>query len=383
MTRTILYYPTIAIPNPRWLRHALFYFDKVASIVPQVLFNRDTRKWHVPALTPELEYLHKEGVYEPIDPEGLSGDMQAPIVTADGQPNQKRKPERPATWEVAHRLKDEFTAKIKEEKFKAGPKSKFVRVHRGKLHGTLLPFLEKKKLLKYDVAKDRYKKEWFRAEWFLVEERTALVYMGMLAQALADLYPESMVPGTDQLEYESLIYGAPPQGKSFRCIETLLRAVLPVPRQNVPLKKILAFKQKRHSELLRYREKIDKLHRQLKQATEPGEAKEVLTQFGEELPRSLRDLIGALNDAKLATIWGSVKTLTSVTVPTSLAAAAVVGGVAPAIAALPIGLVIGALVIKGAIDVISYRLDERNKQRALERASPFAYLHYAKKKGIL
>jgi hypothetical protein len=352
----------------------------------------ETQKWRVPVLTPELEYLHKEGVYEPIDPEGVSGERKNPIITADGERDEKRKPETPATWPAVHRLKDEFQKKIEEANFKVDTKSNFVRVHRGKLHGYTLEFLEEKKLLKYEsgaptrkpfLPKFLSKKDRFRADWFLVEERTALVYMGMLAQALADLYPKSMVPGTDQIEYESLIYGASPQGTSFPCIETLLHAVLPVPRQNVPLKKILAFKEKRSSELLRYRERIEKLHQQLKQAKEPGEAKEVLTQFGEELHVNLHDLIRALKDAKLATIWGSVKTLTSTTVPASFGAGLVIGGVATGIATVPIGLAILGLVIQGAINVRSYLLDERCKRRNIKKGSPYTYLHYARKKKIL
>ena len=381
MLRTVLYYPTIAIPNTKWLRQALFYFDKVASIVPQILLIPDTQKWYVPALTPELEYLHKEGVYAPIDPESLTGGG-VPSVTADGEPDKEMVPQQPhrQTWNIAHRLRDEFAAKIEEANFKDGRKSKFLCVHRGKLHGTLLPFLEEKGLLRYDVPKDRYK-----AEWFMVEERTALLYMGMLAQALADIYPEFMVPGTDQPEYENLIYGAPTQENSFPCIETHLRAVLPVPRQDVPFEDILAFKRKREPELLQYRAKIDKLHQQLKQAKEPADVKLTLTQFEEEQRQALGTLIAALKDAKMAMYWGSVKTLTSANQPASLAATAVVLGVASMIASLPIGLVIAGIqgAIQGAINVTSYLVDERNKQRTLERQSPFAYLHHAKTDRIL
>jgi hypothetical protein len=38
MKRTVLYYPTISIPNGAWLRRALFYFDEIASIVPSTLY---------------------------------------------------------------------------------------------------------------------------------------------------------------------------------------------------------------------------------------------------------------------------------------------------------------------------------------------------------
>lgn len=33
MKATVLYYPTISIPDNFWLRQALLYFDEVASIV--------------------------------------------------------------------------------------------------------------------------------------------------------------------------------------------------------------------------------------------------------------------------------------------------------------------------------------------------------------
>jgi len=73
MTQTVLYYPTISIPNTDWLRQSLFYFDKIASIAPRMVWDPDKEKVFVP-LTPELEYLQHEGVYEPLDPESLTGE---------------------------------------------------------------------------------------------------------------------------------------------------------------------------------------------------------------------------------------------------------------------------------------------------------------------
>lgn len=88
--RTILYYPTISIPNSSWLRQALLYFDEVASIVPSdVNWSHEVGKALVP-LTPDIEYLQGEGAFRRIPPELLF--MQ----------------EKEDNWERAHKLTDEF-----------------------------------------------------------------------------------------------------------------------------------------------------------------------------------------------------------------------------------------------------------------------------------
>jgi hypothetical protein len=365
MTQTILYYPTISIPNAEWLRQVIFYFDKVASIAPRALWNSD-KKESLVRLTPELEYLWDEGVYEPLDPEILAFDL--------GEGKSERQ-----GWPVAHRLGEEFRTKIENENFKAGPNSIFLRVHRGKLNGTLLYSLIDKGLARYDAPEDR----WYEAEWLLVEERAALLYMSMLAQALSDIHPESMVPGTDRPEYKKLIYDAHTQESGFLCLETHLQSVLPVPRQDIPFSDILDFKRKREPELFHYRAKIDELHKTLKQAMTPIEVREALRRFGETQSRELANLSSALNDAKIATRWGSVKTLIKTNSPALWGMAAVGAGLAANIATLPISILVTGTMVAGAVEVGSYLVDERNKRRASERASPFALLHHAQQEGIL
>src|SRR5262249_8324417 len=72
MERTVLYYPTISIPDSWWLRQALLYFDKVASIVPQTMtWGGESLDTLIP-LTPELQFLQQEGIFRPISPEHLT-----------------------------------------------------------------------------------------------------------------------------------------------------------------------------------------------------------------------------------------------------------------------------------------------------------------------
>jgi hypothetical protein len=62
MAQTILYYPTIDIQDGKWLRNAVIYWDKVASIVPYDNY---------PNFSPEILYLQERELYEPIFPQNL------------------------------------------------------------------------------------------------------------------------------------------------------------------------------------------------------------------------------------------------------------------------------------------------------------------------
>jgi hypothetical protein len=157
---------------------------------------------------------------------------------------------------------------------------------------------------------------------------------------------------------------------------------LPVPRPDVKFKDILAFKRKRKDELNRYRKRIDDLQKQLSQATERAEVNQALVQFEEAQQTELSDLVDALRSAKLATIWGSVKTLIKAKNPMFWGAGAVALGLTASIGTLPISLAIAGAAVSGTVEVGSYLVDQRNKRRATERKSSFAYLYHAKEEGI-
>ena len=58
--KTILYYPTIKIKDGYWLRNAILYWDKVASIVPGMNYSEFN--------SIEVEFLRRVGIYEPVYP---------------------------------------------------------------------------------------------------------------------------------------------------------------------------------------------------------------------------------------------------------------------------------------------------------------------------
>lgn len=366
--RTILYYPTIPIPNSSWLRQALLYFDEVASIVPSVVsFSHEVGKALVP-LTPDIEYLQDKGAFRRIPPE-------FPFMQ-----------EKDNNWERARKLTNEFKEAIKSEPFKRlldanKHHHKFVELHRGKLEDTswfnFTEYLLAKNLIKFDERHTPY------GEWILVEENTALLYMSLLAQALADVDKEWTVTGTDRREYERLVFDATSPHNGFACLDTRFCNVLPVPINNVPFAKILRFREKRTHELLHFRQKIDELQRQLSTVTEQREINEILAQSRNSLQVGLNDLTQQLHDDRILTRLGSVKCLMNVQSPTAwisaLLLAAPLAGVHVATAPLALPII----AVAGTVEVGYHLVTKRNEERAKLRASPFAYLYHAHAEGLL
>jgi hypothetical protein len=353
--RTVLYYPSISIPNGPWLRRALFYFDEVASIVPRtVYFSGEEGELLVP-LSPEVEFLLHEGVFRAVSPEELH--MKA-------------------GWDTAHRFSSEFLKAVEAAGYRLAPGGKRVRLHRGKLTGTILEGLVAKGLVQYDAPAET----WWQAQWLLVEEETAQLFMAMLAQYMADLDAEATVPATDRIDVEERVYRARCQEEGFPCIETRFSRVLPTPRDDVALTDILDFKHKREAELLEYRGRVDALQQQLSAAEDRGHVKQALVQFEEAQRKDLKNLRDAMADARMATVWGSMKALIKTSSPAlwGSTVAAVFG--APAVAA---SIALTGVTIAAMIEVRAYLVDRRNEKRATERKSGFAYVQHAQEEGIL
>ncbi len=94
MKRTVLYYPTISIPNGAWLRRALFYFDEIASIVPSTLYFSGELGPALVVVSDEVLFLESEGVFRRMTPDNLW------LIN--------RNTETVADWQPAHAFQHEF-----------------------------------------------------------------------------------------------------------------------------------------------------------------------------------------------------------------------------------------------------------------------------------
>ena len=257
---------------------------------------------------------------------------------------------------------------------KRRPGSKSVRIHQGKLSGTVLS----RRLQAIGLVEDEVSAEhpgW--SEWYLVEEKTARLYMSMLAQFISDTHDDHMVPGTDRPENEALVYGTK-SIDGFPCVETRFQRILPIPGPKVSIQRIVAFKKKRESELLQYRACVDALQATLAVAQSRSDVKNTLIQFEERQRKEVLNLTQAMADEKMTTMWGSLKSLVKTSVPALWTA------IATAHFGLPVLLpaTLGGLALGGTIEAGSYLVDRRNEKRAALREASFSYVHHAKKEGL-
>jgi hypothetical protein len=240
--RCILYYPTISIPHGRWLKQVILYWDEIGSIVPQNYEDQNLIPY-----TPAVQHLKDEGLFRPIKPENL--------IYQD--------------WQKLENFEQEFRSILESEEFKKWrarripiPKSlvsndtvpTLSRIHEDKVSNSLMHYLEEKGLAQREP----------NSEWYFFENNTALLYMGLLAKYLADIDINLTIPGTNFEIYEELIFSALSKSEGFACLRTNLVNTLPVPREDVPLKKIVEFKRKRQAELLRFQSEIEAYEKEIR-----------------------------------------------------------------------------------------------------------------------
>ena len=93
------------------------------------------------------------------------------------------------------------------------------------------------------------------------------------------------------------------------CIDIRSRNALPIPRDDVLLQDIIAFKKKRRDELLNFRQQINQFHKDLWEAEDRSHVKDVVANFSDSIEKGLIELGAILNDSKLGTTAGSFKSL--------------------------------------------------------------------------
>lgn len=348
--RAILYYPTISIPTNDWLRRSLLYWDEIGSIVP-VDYEENTL---IP-YSPDIQFLKAEGEFRPFRPRELA-----------------------YRWEKVQELMKELVSIIETPKFQnILPRREMrllhSRIHRDKVSDSLVDYLEDWGLAQRDRED---------CDWIKFENRTALLYMAILAKYLADEDSMATVPGTDLQEYENLIYEAMLPSDGFACLKTSYFNMVPVPREDVPLSDIVKFKRKRRSELLGFRQQINEFHRSLRSCQSKSDANDIAATFSEKITKELNNLKAVMEDSRLATVIGSLKTIIKLDSPALWATTGVMVGQATQVANVPIEWSVAGIGILGAIEIANFLCDKRNEQRATLRDSPFAYLYHAQRQGI-
>lgn len=368
--RTILYYPTITLPEGSWIRQAILYWDQISSIVPM---RPDIYKEEAPIIpyTPDIEYLANKKVFRPIIPEYFFRLR-----------NYIKKHEE---------FSDEIKKIIESEQFQRylPKKDKRVftaRIHEDKISYSIFEWLKKKELAREELGIEKLAGRLEGGgQWLRFEICTGLLYMALLAKYLADIDVSHTIPATNFKAYESLIFDTADLYQGFACLDVRYRNVLPIPREDVALSDILEFKQKKKNReaLLRFRIQLDQLHNSLSVAQNRNAVKQILAGFKEKIEEALAELTENLHDFRIETVSGCFKTMVNIKSMTLWGTVGVLTGKVSKIADVPIEWALPGLVIMGAIEVGDHLIHRINQQRATLRGSDFAYLYHAQQWGII
>jgi len=352
MGRKIIYYPTIIVPS-EWAKWAVLYFDMVSSIIPEGLDYREVvNPWNEKDFK-IMKILMEEGKLESTDPKYLL--------------SQKEK------WASREMLIEEFKKIVTSSKFQSIINKNWERrpiwkVHWDKVSNGIYEFLHGQGLAEEDKKS---------SNWILMEEKTSLLYMSLLAKYLADVNPDFTVPGTDKSEYEKIIYSAFSDQNGFISLDTKFMNVLPTPAPDVPITNILKFKRKRRDELLYFREVIDRIYQDISMAENEGEIKQIVLSYKEKIEREVTKLRKMMKEEHIKTVLGTFKSLLDIKSPVLLTTLGV------SLSGLPLEVKIPILGTTATIQIGYYLVDKINKQRAKLRESPYAYLYCAEKAGVI
>jgi hypothetical protein len=349
MERILLYYPAINITDGNWLRNSLLYTDKVASIVPFVDMN-DER------IDNDTKLLFDSGLYTPIS------------VFNNLNPGHKE----------FHKFQENFITTIESAEFKAYQKvtndypwdkdqgMTNYTMYAEKLSHEISEFLSEKNLLKRgDMGV------------MTVEKNSAIIYMSMLADYLASINNDLVIPSTDEQEFEKLTFQL--ADKKVLTHRLQLDSCLPTPSPDTDIKDIIKFKKARKQELLQFRAMMDTVESEINKAEDEQEKKLKLVQFKEKLQTELLEIKKLLGDSKLDFILNGFSSLLDFKqkeVVGTVSGLGLVGvGVVTSLPLLALGA--GALLLTGTL-VSSYKKINRQVQ-----ANSSSYIYYAQKAGLL
>ena len=285
--RKILYYPTIIIPE-QWLKTVVLYWDKVSSIVPRSFdFNNPPEfvsynsQNHIEA----MKLLEEYGIYEPTYPE-LPNDVKE-LFEREFFEIFKYNINIDNVWDNKHHSFTDanmvFCLIILPQNSKGHSKKWLISKHK-----FLLSCKIYKTLKEYNLIR-----EYSEDGWLETKKDIALTYMSLLAKYHSDYDKDYTIPGTNSKYWEGMIYRYDSpiiSNKNTPALDIVFNNILPTPKENVPIEKIIKFREKKKDELLEFRKLIDKIKNELSNIENPTEIKEISVKYREKIEKEVLKL---------------------------------------------------------------------------------------------
>lgn len=345
--RTILYYPSITIPNNDWLRCAILYWDQIASIVPT-----KENRW----FSDDIHYLIDQGQYRPIFPKSLIEDKYDSELLDDFQ--------------------DEFIEAINSQQFKQILKFQimplYCNIHLNKLSYSLINALRDMGLARRTDS---------TLEWIEVDNNVALLYMSILAKYLARIDSDSTVIGSDTASCENLTFAGIDRDDAQHALSIDFAQILPVPVEP-DFKKIVRYKAKRIDELNHFNSIIASLEHDLSNAHNINEMTHIIHSFKQKLEREVSNLNLTMKEENIHCVLKSFKSLIDLKSSTSLLTAASLYD-ASADTLVSAGMKTALIAFAGLVQLSEIYIDSRNKKRKALRENPYSYVYHSMQSGII
>lgn len=358
MSRTILYYPNINIPNDEWLKKTILYWDHISSIVP----DKDYYE-HVLLNNEDINYLVENNMYYPSFPSKLFNSSQNRDFNLELEKNLKLN----SRFSVAedrninriHRNKLSFRNynSINREKILFPELAE--RVHFNKFKGSLY-----NELIESGLLVDR------GGEWLEMDSKVAMIYMSLMAKHLTSISEQPMIVGTDRNKYLYYAYKKTFRSNNSLAYNVCFQNALPEPAPDVPIKKIVKFKKKRKLELVEFQFNLLEFENKLSKCASEDEAKSEIELFKAKLEKSVLELEKVYKDERIGCVFGTIKSLVD-----TVGAVASILSVINADKSFPTWMNISALNSGGALGFGYSFVQHKKEINQLKQTNGFAYLY--------
>ena len=338
MERTLLYYPTIGIPNKKWIYTALLFSDKISSIVPydHIIEEKEFQT--------DLKDLFYNGLYDPI--------YINKFIDSSKHDFQDLENEFIATVES-----DLFVNNIQNDKSNY---TYFDRLFNTKMSDKIYFFMKDHNYIKDTDSISIY-----------VNEKVTLLYMSILAQYIANVTDDKYItPSTDDKRYENIAFKSSNHDEQY-ALNIILKKCIPSPIESSPIESIIEFKKKRREELLNFRKYIKNFQFKITNAKSNTDKKEIIVGAKEDIELGINELDRLYKDSNINTSITTFDSLIKTDEPEQHEAStssSIVG----------IGSSIGGTILVGSKSISTYCA---NKEKIDN--SEFSYLFHAKKSGLV
>lgn len=238
---TILYYPYIKIQDGKWLRNAILYWDKIASIVPSINYD----DYH----SIETEYLETQNMYTPANPRIIT---EYPDIY-----NQFKNEIKRAFPPNRNNLKSSVNFNIRNDCI--------VNVDK-------MPYEVKEYLRETGYIRNTVDGNWINLRRYASQRYMAIFakYLAKVMQ-LEDGFAQNLVStSTDTLQYYRLLSSMPSNlnqrerthmfTPSDMSLNLILENVLPTPNiENIALEDLIEFKWKNSDALASFKDEINQM----------------------------------------------------------------------------------------------------------------------------